>query len=60
MSNMKAKERKALEEENKRKANEAVRIKKMKRNLTLLFSEIKNQIFAKKDENHELNDIIKV
>lgn len=60
MSNMKAKERKALEEENKRKANEAVRIKKMKRNLTVLFSEIKNQIFAKKDENHELNDIIKV
>jgi hypothetical protein len=57
---MKAKERKALEEENKRKANEAVRIKKMKRNLTVLFSEIKNQIFAKKDENHELNDIIKV
>ena len=60
MSNMKAKERKALEEENKRKANEAVRIKKMKRNLTVLFSEIKNQIFAKKDENHELSDIIKV
>ena len=57
---MKAKERKALEEENKRKANEAVRIKKMKRNLTVLFSEIKNQIFAKKDENHELSDIIKV